>query len=322
MYNTCELILAVAILSTYNFPITDNPQEIAHVIKDLTRTRESDAILLGPPGSPLSLISSVQAAERDLLHELYIWRNYSSASYNVTNQKWDCPVCLTWPLDSTQYTIFLANPAKTCVVMLALNVELGTLVMSFRGTSNIKGAITDLRANLIQWPPEIPESRVHRGFYDSYMSIRAGLLTALELHMAKCTWCHLTITGHSLGGAQATMAALDATLTFKSLRGKIRLYTFGSPRPGNPAFARAVLHHQVLVYRVVKKGDVIPRLPPQDVIYSHVGHMAWIKNDKVTLLCLTSESVLENPSCNSKWRFQVSPYTLRKSHSCFWGWCM
>ncbi|KAJ1970220.1 hypothetical protein IWQ62_000047 [Dispira parvispora] len=322
MYNICELILAVAILSTYNFPITSNPRQIAHVIKDLTRTRESDAILLGPPGSPLSLVSSVQVAERDLLHELYIWRNYSSASYKPKDQKWNCPVCLTWPLDSTDYSIVLANPTETCVVMLALNVKLHTLVMSFRGTDNKEGAIADLRANLIQWPPEIPESRVHRGFYDSYMSIRPELLTALKLYMAKCTWCDLTVTGHSLGGAQATLAALDAVLTFKSMKNKVLLYTFASPRPGNPAFARAILRHQIPVYRVVKEGDVVPMLPPQGVIYSHVGHTVWIKNDNTTLLCLTSERVLENPSCSSKWRFQVKLDMLRKTHSCFWGLCM
>jgi len=44
-------------------------------------------------------------------------------------------------------------------------------------------------------------------------------------------------TGHSLGGALTTLACHDAVLSFIIPSTQVWLYTYGSPRVGNPAFA-------------------------------------------------------------------------------------
>ena len=46
----------------------------------------------------------------------------------------------------------------------------------------------------------------------------------------------LLITGHSLGGALAVLAAFDIKRAMGSFR--VELYTYGTPYPGNRAFAR------------------------------------------------------------------------------------
>ena len=46
----------------------------------------------------------------------------------------------------------------------------------------------------------------------------------------------LLVTGHSLGGALAVLAAFDIKLAISSLR--VEVYTYGTPYPGNRAFAR------------------------------------------------------------------------------------
>ena len=44
------------------------------------------------------------------------------------------------------------------------------------------------------------------------------------------------VTGHSLGGALAVLAAFDIKLAIGSLQ--MEMYTYGTPYPGNRAFAR------------------------------------------------------------------------------------
>ena len=64
------------------------------------------------------------------------------------------------------------------------------------------------------------------------------------------------ITGHSLGGALASMAMLQI-VTLTEL--KPTTYTFASPRTGNPIFAK---HFDNLeCFRVVNSEDIVPTLP-------------------------------------------------------------
>ncbi len=50
---------------------------------------------------------------------------------------------------------------------------------------------------------------------------------------------HLSSTGHSLGGALATLAAIDVRKAIPDAAHlSISCYTFGAPRTGNHAFAR------------------------------------------------------------------------------------
>ena len=46
----------------------------------------------------------------------------------------------------------------------------------------------------------------------------------------------LLVTGHSLGGALAVLAAFDIKSTMRDFA--LEMYTYGTPYPGNRAFAR------------------------------------------------------------------------------------
>ena len=72
------------------------------------------------------------------------------------------------------------------------------------------------------------------------------------------------LTGHSLGGALATLAA--AHLGPETIQG---LYTFGCPRVGDAPFA-SVLPAQSYV-RFVHRDDWVPTVPPGILGYVHAG---------------------------------------------------
>jgi len=77
----------------------------------------------------------------------------------------------------------------------------------------------------------------------------------------------LVVTGHSLGGA---MAQLAAEVLFKAGAAILAVYTFGGPRVGNDAWAAG--YELILgsrTWRVVDELDLVPRVP--FLGYCHAG---------------------------------------------------
>jgi len=87
---------------------------------------------------------------------------------------------------------------------------------------------------------------------------------------------HLYVTGHSLGGAMAVLAAAkifrdDTCAAWRPLvRG---VYTFGQPQVGDREFAASNRELDALVYRHEYRHDVVPVLPPSSVArsFEHLG---------------------------------------------------
>lgn len=55
----------------------------------------------------------------------------------------------------------------------------------------------------------IPNARVHSGFYSAYEAIADDVVKQMKIYVNKYPSASILITGHSLGGALATFAALD-----------------------------------------------------------------------------------------------------------------
>ncbi len=128
------------------------------------------------------------------------------------------------------------------------------LVVAFAGTDPVVAAnwMTDFDIR-------IGPDGLHRGFVGGVDSIWTGLTGALS-GVTK----PLFLTGHSLGGALAVVAAArlaDATI---SPGGIAAVTTFGAPRVGNDGFAAAYraagLWHRTV--RLHHGADLVPMLPP------------------------------------------------------------
>lgn len=99
------------------------------------------------------------------------------------------------------------------------------------------------------------------------------------------------ITGHSLGGALATLAfARTAELERFTAHG---LYTFGSPLVGDAGFKSyfedLLRKYDIEYYRFVNNQDIVPLVPPEKYVslkpslaffhYGHVGTLKYIDRD-------------------------------------------
>lgn len=116
-----------------------------------------------------------------------------------------------------------------------------------------------------------PYGLVHSGFWGYYQQMHDPHPREVMAELDPSLPC--LVSGHSLGGAIATLAAFDLALRYPALRPQLQLYTYASPRVGDATFANT--HSQLLPnsYRVVNLADPIPLVPPSDLngIYTHLG---------------------------------------------------
>ena len=146
-------------------------------------------------------------------------------------------------------------------------------IVAFRGTEP-SSAIDVKNDGKVLFPRSVyGMGRVARGFHNAYMEISSNLSRDILESRAK----RLYITGHSLGGALATICA--AHMYSEGVR-NITLCTFGSPAVGTRRFARRMTEklgpHCV---RYVNGPDPVPRVPLPGVIllpaYRHVGNWSY-----------------------------------------------
>ena len=145
------------------------------------------------------------------------------------------------------------------------------IVVSFRGTeaNDLSDWLTDADFNLVDGPLD---GRVHEGFYDALADIWQALDREIWLHdpqQRKSLW----ITGHSLGGALAALAAARWTEMGRRISG---LYTFGQPRTGDAKFSRNFnFAMKASTFRFVNDNDLVTRVPPRALGFSHVGTLKY-----------------------------------------------
>lgn len=110
---------------------------------------------------------------------------------------------------------------------------------------------------------------VHHGFLSYWLDLEASAVAALMAN--GCRGAGVIMTGHSLGGALATLGAWALTHTHNfTLAG---VYTYESPRVGTVEFADAWDAHiaqKVPSFRVTNEGDPIPSLPCFWGAFTHV----------------------------------------------------
>ncbi|KHN97242.1 lipase [Metarhizium album ARSEF 1941] len=146
------------------------------------------------------------------------------------------------------------------------------IVVSIRGSNNIRNYITDL---VFPWSdcPFTSQCKLHIGFAQGWNEIKASVGRAIAVSRRGNPRFTVVFTGHSLGGAVATIGA--AYLRSGGL--PVNLYTYGAPRVGNERFASWFSNGiQGRQWRVTHEDDPVPRLPPILAGYRHISPEYWL----------------------------------------------
>ncbi len=158
------------------------------------------------------------------------------------------------------------RPWETARGYIASNGD--AIVLAFRGTDDVADWLINL--NVVQI--EDHGALVHRGFSlaldAAWPRITAILQSLLDRQPRK-----IRVTGHSLGGALATLAALR--LQRMGLEA-LETFTFGQPRVGNRVFAGQIVSP---LYRFAYYADPVRLAPfsvPRAMHYKHAGTLKLI----------------------------------------------
>ncbi len=150
----------------------------------------------------------------------------------------------------------------------------GDVVIAIRGTEGIQEWIHDAEFGLVTCPFLAGAGHTEEGFTAMYLSMTTSLDPAcpsVTRSLAGLAFPNpvtsMTICGHSLGGALATLLALDVAAN--TVFTKPVVYTYASPRTGGPQFAAT--YNQVVpnTFRIAGRLDLVPKLPLPP-LYEHV----------------------------------------------------
>ncbi|KAJ7925112.1 Alpha/Beta hydrolase protein [Mycena leptocephala] len=242
-----------------------------------------DLLDLLDSSSPLDSPISTLAVSKSLYDEFVRYAKYASAAYRK-----ECPS----PLGNT-----LLDDRRGFIARDDTRKE---IVVSFPGTNNLADFITDMKFRRVPFiSPGIPldmadRLSVHRGFLAAYNIVAQVVLDAVKAEFAEHPAYTIVVTGHSLGGAIASLAA--PALKSELPAAAIKLFTFGQPRVGNRNFAAFVEKKlgvdnifrgasfyfqsssnptQINPQRCTKKAHGVPTMVPPILGYRHFATEYW-----------------------------------------------
>jgi triacylglycerol lipase len=146
------------------------------------------------------------------------------------------------------------------------------VIVACRGTQPTQ--IKDIKTDLEAWPKRsqhAPMGLVHFGFQKYVNKIWQEVSRVVMNSVEK----DLYFTGHSLGGAMASIMAIYCQAN-PILMDPVALYTYGSPRVGTGKFVKQgrPIYHE----RWVNNVDIVTSVPMALLGYRHFGQQMYINH--------------------------------------------
>jgi predicted lipase len=153
----------------------------------------------------------------------------------------------------------------------------------------------DWRDNFKSQPKSMIEHKikVHTGFLEQWRSIQQMIFQELHEHHKSLPPDKIIVTGHSLGGALATLCALS--IARSSIKTKVYCLTFGSPRVGNRHFAKLFNKCVPNSVRYVYGADMVASVPLILQGYWHVDRLVRLAVPWYDILLFPIVTTIGNP---------------------------
>ncbi|KAJ9137151.1 feruloyl esterase A precursor [Pleurostoma richardsiae] len=240
------------------------------------------------------LLSSLTAAQKTavdsaVLADLYRYAAFSSAAYSS-----NCTV----PPFGTAVEQYINDAGTDTQATLFRDDQAGEFILAFRGTSTVQDFLTDLDQDLVACSAKgisCMGCTCSRGYLRQYMAVQDSVAAAIDTGMGSHLGYSIVVTGHSMGGALASIGAAS----LKGQGASLVAYTYGQPRTGNTVYADYIdsqfpaASNATTMTRVTHANDGVPQIPSQDDGYRHHTTEFWQSEDPAsvddTFMCTGQE---------------------------------
>lgn len=218
-----------------------------------------------------------------VLSQLAFFAQYSAAAYclgnnNSPNTKVTCPQgnCPLVEAATTNTLTEFENSIKTDVTgFVATDTTNKLIVLSFRGSKSVRNWLANLDFPVTK-TTICPDCDASTGFWTSWLEAQTNVLAAIATAQKQFPDFKVVATGHSLGGALASLAAG----VMRSQNITVDLYTYGSPRYGLEAISEFIgTTGKGDTFRVTHKDDPVPKLAPALLGYRHSSPEYYVTSD-------------------------------------------
>ena len=218
--------------------------------------------------------------------------NLSQSTYCVSSpSQWNCITCES----SIKPEYVIENNGARAIQ--GFDSKTNSIFTAFRGSSNIQNWLDNIQISKIS-PYNDSTIQVEKGFYKAYNYLKPDLIVNLDSLSKKYKTDKLSITGHSLGAAEATLFSYDIVNDFNKYK-IINLYHFGSPRIGNTEFVKSFSSFSIPSFRVTHFYDIVPHVPEEFLGYLHISNEIWYNEANSEYKICNDVNFKEDNSCSN-----------------------
>ncbi|XP_053385704.1 lipase ZK262.3-like [Mercenaria mercenaria] len=162
---------------------------------------------------------------------------------------------------------------RECFAIAAVSHTMRKIILAYRGTTSKAQLLEEFATVLGRFKVSAKVGgNVQEYFSNANDQIYSCAKSCIKDLVNKYPNYRVVVTGHSLGGAIASIASAQLSADNIIDKDKTTLYTFGMPRTGDRPYAE---NHDSLVpksWRVVHFRDIVPKLPTLTALSSSPYH--------------------------------------------------